>query len=174
MPGLKACNPGDILQTMENKLVSAGVVTNADPIYWLMANREIEGNATGKRDILFRVVRRAVNDPAQIGGSRIGLRYQLAIECRLRSIQLLDRIGTDKDQLIEHWAYEDAIIAAFEGFHPSDTGDYTGNLLTIEALHWESGEIPTMSQDLKAWGESFGLWRCNYLPKLGGVYTPLG
>lgn len=174
MAGIVACNPGDILQAMENKLVADAVVPTADPIYWLMNAQEIEGNPTGKHDILFRCVRRPVKNPAQIGGGRIGLQFELFIEVRLRTIMLLDRIGTDKDQLIDHWNQEDAIISSFHRFFPSDTGNAaTGNLLTIEGLLWYDGEVPAQDMELKGWGGSFGIWKCTYLPRLV-TYTPLG
>lgn len=167
MAGIKAVNPGDILQAMENKLIADGVVPSADPIYWLMEDQEVEGNATGKHDILLRAVNRRIDDPAQTGGGRIGMRYELLVEVRLRTIVMLDRVGTDKVQLIDHWNQEDGIISAFEMFAPTDTGDNTGNALTVGAMLWDRGDLPRRVIELKGWGASIGVWRCVYLPKLG-------
>lgn len=172
MVGMKAINPGDILQAMENRLIAAGVVATADPIYWIKDGDEPIAKPSGKRDILFCVSRKVVNDLSQIGGGRMGFRFELFVEVRLRTIQVLDRVNTSKDMLVEHWGIEDTIIDALLRFFPTDTGDNTGNAMTIQGLMLDSTIPPHPDRTTPKWGESIGTWRVHYLPKLAA--TPYG
>lgn len=170
--GIKGVNPGDILQAMETQLVTSGALDVANPIYWLMDGNDPPANATGKRDVLFCVTNQLVPNQPHIGGGRIGLRFQLLIEVRLRTILLLDKTGTDKDRLIDHWNQEVSIISALDRFFPTDTGDNTGNALTIEGLMLDLTVPPRPAKDLVKWGGSCGYYRCTYLAAISN--TPLG
>lgn len=169
MPGLAAVNPGDILLAVETQLVAFGVVGAADAIYWLRAGDEPVAKPTGKRDILLVVSNQLVHKPAQVGGGRRGLRFELLIEVHLRSINLLDRVNTQKDWLIEHWGIADTILDALETFGPTDTG---GNEMTIEGLRIDQNVVPHPDRMTPKWGESIGTWRCHYLPKVS--QQPIG
>lgn len=166
MPGMKGVNPGDILQAVETQLVAGLGWPTADPIYWLMDGDEPVGNPTGRHDILLCATRKVVDNPKQVGGGRIGFRFELFIEVRLRTSNQQDRVGTSKDMLKDHWNQEEAIINALLRFFPTDTGDNTGNALTTEGLNLDTTITPNPDHASPKWGQSVGTWRCHYLPRL--------
>lgn len=166
MAGILSVNPGDILQAMETQLIAKGVVPTADAIYWIMDGAEPSEKPTGKRDILFCVTRKLVKQGMQTGGGRLGMRFELLIDVRLRTIMLLDRVNASKDALIDHWNQEDAIMDALLRWFPSDNGNNSGNLLTIEGFNLDTTIVPHPDRMTPKWGASVGTWRACFLPNI--------
>lgn len=164
--GLKGTNPGEILQAIEDKLIAMEIVPTADAIYWVKDGDEFPEKPTGKRDILLCVTQQAPDQGSQRGGGRMGFRFTLLIDVRLRTSVQLDRVNTAKDALKAHWIEENTILNALLRFFPTDTGDDTGNALTIEGLNLDWDTPPHPDRMTPKWGVSIGRYRCHYLPAL--------
>ena len=172
--GFKGCTPADILQAIETQLVNGIPLTTAEPIYWLMEGEDPKGNPTGRRDILLCAKHNFNKKPQQTGGGRTALRLELLIEIRLRTQNILDRVGTSKDLLVDHWGqFYAGVFNAMETCFPTDDGtQQTGNALTIYGFRLDTNETPNPDHASPKWGQSVGIWRCEYLPKI--QTTPVG
>jgi hypothetical protein len=152
-------NFGEILQAIEDKLVSDGIVT-PDQVVWSVNDEQVP-HFSGEWDILLRAVH-GFGDTKD--GGDFDFRVTRIVEIRLRSLAITDSAATNKQWVTDQFIKHDKILNAVGNgrFEPV----VRGKKLTLQSIKLRSDLAPERKGTRDTWGDSVCALEARYLPKV--------
>ena len=154
------CNFGQILQAVEDKLVSDAVVVDPTQIVWAVNNNVPQ--FISDFDIILRAMSgyRLLTD-----GGAWDFRWSRQIKVYIRSQSIRDMGAGNKEWVTAQFVLADKIInsVAKDSFTPKDG---LGRNLTTKSLEAIMDDGPERANDDGTWGMSVCTIEAHYLPKI--------
>lgn len=148
-----------LIQAVQDKLVSDGVVSSASQVKWVAGDEP--PHLMGQTDILLVQGDDAANDPVRRGGGRYATWVEASLDVFVRTQNVSDPTGTNKDWLIQHNKTKSAVADSLDLYWPEDEDE---NLLTNCAMTFDRSLRPTRTKRDKSWGDSAGVLEIHYMP----------
>jgi len=150
-------NFGDILQAIEDKIISDGIATESQ-IVWSVNDEQIP-QLNGQWDILIRAAN-GFGDTKD--GGDFDFRCSRIVDIRLRSLAIQDMGASNKQWIKDQFVRHDQILNSVGNGRFEPISD--GKKLTLQSIKLRSDLAPERKGTSDVWGDSVCLIEVRYLP----------